>query len=209
MTDRSSDIREAIIDLLADGGYHHASMRRLAERAGVAASAVYTYADSKEDLVFRVIDELMEGLLAETNMVLESLTDPEDRLRAFIYRLAYRTAAQHRESRILQIELRALSAGRREHIIASRDRYERILREILAGSDPSLDPDTPLVKSLALAILGMCTSISDWYRPEGGSMTPEEIGNFYAGLVIAMASAVLTPDGGDRPSVAAQPELTP
>lgn len=204
MADKEAYIREAIVDLLADGGYHHASLRRLAERAGVTPTAVYTYADSKEDLVFGVIDELLNGLLEETNLVLESLSDPHDRLRAFTYRLAYWTASCHRESRILQHELRELSPERRAHIVAVRDRYEGILRKILADSNPTADADSPIVKDVTRAILGMCTSISDWYRPDKGPMTPDEIGAFYADLVAKMTSAL---EGHD--STAIHPEPIP
>ena len=191
---REANIRETLIDLLADGGYQHASMRRLAERAGIPVSAVYTYTDSKEDLVFDIMDELMSELLTETNMVLESLTDPAGRLRAFIFRLALRTAVRHKESRILQRELRSLSAQRQKHIISYRDRYEQILRGILNEIEPKLSPDSREVKHFTLAILGMCTSISDWYHPGENLMTPDEIGNFYADLVLSMTSATLGAD---------------
>lgn len=48
-------ILEAARDLLAEGGLEALSMRAVAARVGVSATAIYNYYDSKNDLVQRVI----------------------------------------------------------------------------------------------------------------------------------------------------------
>lgn len=48
-------ILEAARDLLADGGLEALSMRAVAARVGVSATAIYNYYDSKNDLVRRVV----------------------------------------------------------------------------------------------------------------------------------------------------------
>jgi AcrR family transcriptional regulator len=55
----SADVEAAILDaardLLADGGVDGLSMRQIADRVGVTATAIYHYFDGKQDIVNRVV----------------------------------------------------------------------------------------------------------------------------------------------------------
>jgi AcrR family transcriptional regulator len=55
----SADVEVAILDaardLLADGGVAGLSMRQIADRVGVTATAIYHYFDGKQDIVNRVV----------------------------------------------------------------------------------------------------------------------------------------------------------
>ncbi len=66
-----SAILEAASDLLASGGVQALSMRQVAERVGVSATAIYHYFKGKDDLVHRVVrqgferfGEYLEGSIA-------------------------------------------------------------------------------------------------------------------------------------------------
>lgn len=58
--DRGADTETAILeatrDLLAEGGLDALSMRAVASKVGVSATAIYNYFQSKQDLVRRVVD---------------------------------------------------------------------------------------------------------------------------------------------------------
>jgi AcrR family transcriptional regulator len=53
--DVEAAILEAARDLLADGGVAGLSMRHIADRVGVTATAIYHYFDGKQDIVNRVV----------------------------------------------------------------------------------------------------------------------------------------------------------
>ncbi len=53
--DVEAAILEAARDLLADGGVAGLSMRQIADRVGVTATAIYHYFDGKQDIVNRVV----------------------------------------------------------------------------------------------------------------------------------------------------------
>ena len=55
-------IREAAVSLIARFGYEAMSMRQLAAEVGVQAAALYRYFPTKEDLLFTLMREHMEGL---------------------------------------------------------------------------------------------------------------------------------------------------
>ena len=61
---RTPDTEAAILDaarhLLAEGGLHALSMRAVAARVGVSATAIYNYFENKRDLVERVVRQGFE-----------------------------------------------------------------------------------------------------------------------------------------------------
>ncbi|MGN6773072.1 MAG: helix-turn-helix domain-containing protein, partial [Rhizobiaceae bacterium] len=57
-------LREAALTLMARHGYDAVTMRQLAAEVGVQAAALYRYFPTKEDLLFTLMREHMEGLLA-------------------------------------------------------------------------------------------------------------------------------------------------
>jgi AcrR family transcriptional regulator len=66
---RQAETRARLIEvteeLLAEGGYHHASLERIAERAGYTKGAVYSNFASKEDLTLAVLDQHFADWLNE------------------------------------------------------------------------------------------------------------------------------------------------
>jgi len=83
----------------------------------------------------------------------------------------------------LALEVGALSGARLDEVVKRRDRYERILRDVIAagvrtGAFRSVD-----AKLVAFAILGSINWIAQWYRP-AGRLHSEEIGASFAELFL-------------------------
>ena len=62
--DRPAAIRRALRDLVAEHGFHGASMSAVAKAAGVATGTAYVHYDSKEDLVHATYLEIKRDLSA-------------------------------------------------------------------------------------------------------------------------------------------------
>ncbi len=58
--DLEADILDAARDLIAEGGLDRLSMRAVAEKVGVSATAIYHYFQGKQDLVERVVKRAFE-----------------------------------------------------------------------------------------------------------------------------------------------------
>ena len=88
--DRPAAVRKALRELVADRGFHGASMSAVAEAAGVATGTAYVHYESKESLVhatyLEIKQELGEAVLAEV--------DPELAPREF-YGAAWRATYSH------------------------------------------------------------------------------------------------------------------
>lgn len=70
--DRPAAIRLALRDLVAERGFHGASMGAVAKRAGVAAGTAYVHYESKEELVYatylEIKRELSDTVLPEVDL---------------------------------------------------------------------------------------------------------------------------------------------
>ncbi len=79
--DRPAAIRRALRDLVAERGFHGASMGAVAKAAGVAAGTAYVHYASKEELVYatylEIKAELSEAVLAE----FDESVEPQERWR--------------------------------------------------------------------------------------------------------------------------------
>ena len=60
--DRAAAVRRSLLELVADHGFHGASMNAVARRAGVATGTAYVHYPSKDDLVLAVYREVKNGL---------------------------------------------------------------------------------------------------------------------------------------------------
>lgn len=63
--DRPAAIRRALRDVVAERGFHGASMGAVAKRAGVAAGTAYVHYESKDELVYATFLEIKQQLSNE------------------------------------------------------------------------------------------------------------------------------------------------
>lgn len=60
--ERRAQIIQATIDVVATGGYEHASLARIAERAGVSKGLVSHYFEDKDDLLAQAVEVAATGM---------------------------------------------------------------------------------------------------------------------------------------------------
>jgi len=56
-------IEEAALEVFAEDGYHHASVSKIATKAGVSKGLMYTYFESKEELLKELIRDVMKDVM--------------------------------------------------------------------------------------------------------------------------------------------------
>lgn len=159
-------IREAAVALVARHGYEAVSMRQLAGEVGVQAAALYRYYPTKEELLYSLMREHMEGLIASWDAVRPASPDPVARLAAFVdNHIRFHVARRH-STHVSNMELRSLSPPRLSAILKLRSQYEKELRQTLReGAEQGrfrID-DAALT---AMAIIQMITGVIVWFRPD-------------------------------------------
>ncbi|MDJ0792454.1 MAG: TetR/AcrR family transcriptional regulator [Acidimicrobiia bacterium] len=76
--DRPAAVRRALRDLVAERGFHGASMGAVAKEAGVATGTAYTHYESKDELVYATYLEIKAGLSAAVLEDLDASASPFD-----------------------------------------------------------------------------------------------------------------------------------
>src|SRR5580692_9973032 len=82
--------------LFAEQGYDQTTMQDLADAIGLAAGGIYHYVDSKEQLLARICDEIMNSLIDQTRELLDGSAPPAQQLRAVV-RLWVTHVTEHRD----------------------------------------------------------------------------------------------------------------
>lgn len=78
---KEKDIIEAAIKVFAENGYHRAKISKIAEVANVAIGSVYVYYKNKEDLLYKIFDNLWERLYLDyKNLSDNSYLTPAEKL---------------------------------------------------------------------------------------------------------------------------------
>ena len=158
-------------------------MREVGAGVGIKAGSLYNHYAGKGELLFRIARDVMEELLAAGRQAVAASAEPHEQLRELI-RAHVVYHAEHRfRAKVADDQLHALEPDQRAEVIAVRDEYERLWRDVIETGRSAHGwavPDTPVV---TFAITTMCTAVDVWYR-EGGRLTPDEIAEIYGDFVL-------------------------
>jgi len=83
---REIDVMDAAVDVFWRKGYAAASVQDVAESVGVLKGSLYYYISSKEDLLFRILDDVHEQSRKILDEVVELDATPLERLRIYMER---------------------------------------------------------------------------------------------------------------------------
>ncbi|MFT7595614.1 MAG: AcrR family transcriptional regulator [Paracoccaceae bacterium] len=174
-------IRDAASRLFARHGYAAVSMRQIAAEVGVQAGALYNYTPDKQSLLFGLMQQHMQDLLAaRSGRVPEvgALAQLEDFTRFHIRFHLDRLDAVF----ISYMELRNLTPENFAAIEALRRSYEDELEAILRDGVQEGVFSVPDTKIATLAVIAMLTGVNTWYRA-GGRLSQPEVEAIYWDMV--------------------------
>lgn len=184
---REAELRRVATRLFRERGFHATSMQDLAEALGMNRGSLYHYIESKDDLLWWIVEGTLDRLRGAVEPLLTADAPGADRLRnAIRAHLAF--AAEHAdEMSLVQIELRSLSDQRRDELLAERDAYEHCWREALASAVDEGTVRPVDVRLTGIAILSACNWFTQWYRPDG-ALTVDEIAAAFSDLFVSPSS---------------------
>lgn len=147
-------------------------MRALATEVGVQAGALYNYTPDKQTLLFSLLQDHMNDLLAACD------SDPSqtvvDRLRQFVdFHIRFH-ADRPDEVFISYMELRNLTPKNFAEVEALRRQYEDRLETILRDGAAAGDFAIADTKIATLAVIAMLTGVNTWFRA-GGRLSLDEV----------------------------------
>ncbi|MFF6886870.1 TetR/AcrR family transcriptional regulator [Streptomyces sp. NPDC012421] len=175
----------AAVEAFAERGYHATTTRDIAGRAGMSPAALYIHYKTKEELLHRISrighDRALEILRAA------ELRDgaPSDRLSDAVRSFVRWHAERHTTARVVQYELDALGPEHRAEIVELRRETEATVRRIIEEGVAAGEFDVADPSGTTVAVLSLCIDVARWFNVQG-RRTPDEVGAFYADLVLRM-----------------------
>ncbi len=174
-------IREAAQRLFAQHGYAAVSMRQIASDVGVQAGALYNYIPDKQALLFELMKQHMDELLAARHAQKPAET-PLAALENFTrFHIGFHLDRPDAVF-IAYMELRNLSAPNFSLIEQLRGQYESELAEILGEGLRAGVFDVGDLKVATRAVIAMLTGVTTWYR-DSGVLSRAEVEDVYWQMV--------------------------
>jgi AcrR family transcriptional regulator len=153
--------------LFAQNGFAAASVSRLARQAKLSKPGIYYHVRDKEELLFRICEYSMAGILAGARAAVAATDDPLGRLRGLIgAHLTFHRQHPHNLA-ILFGQMRYLSAARQARVVALEREYLDLVREVIregqrAGRFRRIDPTVA-----AFGLFAILNTLDGWYDPHG------------------------------------------
>ncbi len=181
-------IRAVGTRLIWQHGFEAMSLRRLAAEVGVQPGSLYNHFETKQALLFDIVESHMEALTQRLDEALVGHEGPRDRLLAFAAFHARYHMTRRMQVYVANSELRSLEPENRARIVDMRRAYERRLEAILeAGRDAGLFRVDDL-KITTFALISMMTGICEWYQPDG-RLSEAELVKLHVDMVLRAVGA--------------------
>lgn len=151
MIDRTTILEESR-DLLIRDGFSNLSMRKIAQRLGVSATALYSHFESKDDLLLSLIDTSVETLIEILNEAASQSSDAIDRLRKIAQAYVHFGLDRSQEYEIIfAVRPEQMPRYPKEKFRRVRSAYELLADTIRQGNEEGiLDENEPELAAYAI-----------------------------------------------------------
>lgn len=164
---REDQILVAAARIFREKGYHATSVQDIAEAVGLLKGSLYHYIRSKEQLLARLFEGALEDTVNDLESIAHRTARPTERL-ADMVRAYVRSVTDNRDAvGIYMREWRSLPPPELARVRSRRRAMRRLFEDVIAEGAKRDEFDVRDPKIAALAILGMCNWMYEWYRPRG------------------------------------------
>lgn len=167
---RRCEILEIAAQLFAKRGYRGTSMRDIGERAGVYGGSLYYHIKSKDALFVELHNAALDAAAERISQAVASEKNVWSKLEAACATLLDIQLDPDSLTLPMMNDFREVPPEVRTQLIARRDRFEDVFRDLVAALPLPSSIDRSIYRNLLLTELN---SAANWYRP--GRMTPTEI----------------------------------
>ncbi len=99
-------IIDAAVKVIAENGYHHAQVAKIAKEAGVADGTIYLYFKNKEDILISLFEEKMGNFVETIKEEIVGINAIDEKLHLLIQTHFKQLAANKALAVVTQLELR-------------------------------------------------------------------------------------------------------
>src|SRR5438874_7706613 len=161
---RLAKILAHAVNVFYEKGYEGASMRDLSRASGMSLAGMYHYFESKEKLLYLIQKHTFATIVERLRSRLEELSDPEQRIRAFILNHLEYFLANQKAMKVLSHEDDVLKNGFGSEIRAIKREYYHTCLDLMDEfkAAKGLEFNSRIA---VLSLFGMMNWIYTWYKP--------------------------------------------
>jgi AcrR family transcriptional regulator len=186
-SDNYEEIQQGILtaacELFAQQGYMRASIAELAEACRLSRGALYHYFQSKEAILFAILDTHVRRMIANVEIEIAGKSTTLDQFRAAIRAIVELNARSPNEQRLILNDLSFLSESEQGMIKT----LERQIVDIVSDLLIRLDKEGKIVKRTkkvyTMMLFGILNFSHTWFDPAGG-ITPTEFADMVVDLFL-------------------------
>jgi AcrR family transcriptional regulator len=167
---KREQILQSAAKIFATEGFDRASMAKLAKECGISKANIYHYYDSKDAILFDILDSYLSDLrdlILATDV--EGL-DPEDRLRRVIRDVLRAYQGSDYEHQVQLNALTALPEDQQDRMRAYQRDMVRYLSDCIRAAAPQVfGDDRAKLRAVTMSVFGML----NWYYMWNGGAGPQ------------------------------------
>lgn len=171
--DKRLSILERAASLFARHGFARTSISQLSKECNASKAWIYHYYESKEAILFDILDSHIRMLLDTVRRADDPGAEPVERLRRLIGALlrAYRHADDKHKVQLNDMGI--LPEEQQAHIKAMEREIVAIFAKALVAINPALEGNRRLLKPVTMSLMGILNWHYTWWR-EGGPLGLDE-----------------------------------
>jgi AcrR family transcriptional regulator len=160
---RHEQIFRAASRVFISRGYHAATVREIAEEAGISLGSLYSYIRTKEDILYLVFERLTTALRENIRLAMKGISDPVEQMRAAL-RANIRTIERYQDEILLMYqETKSLDRDSLHHVLAGEADYVRFFEDLLeAGYQQGVFKGDPRLSADIITYLCSLIALRRW-----------------------------------------------
>jgi TetR/AcrR family transcriptional regulator, cholesterol catabolism regulator len=182
---REQEVLDAASKVFYALGYADASVQDVADELGLLKGSLYHYIDSKDDLLFRLLDETQQEVQAilDENAALEG-AGPLERLRQYVIRLVAYMTQNVANMTIYFHDMDQLSERRRTDLYRRQGQHRRYVMGLIEQAQEQGEVDASIDAKLTVNfMLGSMIWAHHWFP--AGRFTAAEVSSGAADFVMS------------------------
>ena len=182
-SDRAIDIFTKAAEIFHEQGFDATSMSSIAAAVDLTKAGLYYYIESKEDLLYAIMDYAMERLETEVIEPARQITDPTLRLKSIIERHGRLLTEGNKAITILTDEIEGLKPKHRKQILDRKRVYFDFVRgtlDQLRAAGRLRDVNTTVA---TFSLFGTLLWLPRWFRADG-RLSSEQVINAITDIAI-------------------------
>lgn len=174
--EKRSNILNNASDLFIAEGFSRASMTQLAQACDISKANLYHYYPDKESILFHILDEHMDEILAALRQSFEQSTEAT-RLNALILTLLTLYQDADHKHRILLNDLQILPEDKQRLIRGKEREIVQFFKNAILLQYPQHGSHPKILAAAAMTILGAINWAFTWFKP-GKGLSVEQYAQF-------------------------------